>query len=62
MINIESADELSVIQKVAKSMKSKAPLSVRVNPQIDAKTHPYITTLKKINLAFCGMRHTVCTM
>ncbi len=48
MINIESADELSVIQKVAKSMKSKAPLSVRVNPQIDAKTHPYITTgLKK---------------
>ncbi len=48
MINIESADELSVTQKVAKSMKNKAPLSVRVNPQIDAKTHPYITTgLKK---------------
>jgi diaminopimelate decarboxylase len=48
MINIESADELSVTQKVAKRMKSKAPLSVRVNPQIDAKTHPYITTgLKK---------------
>jgi len=48
MINIESADELSVTRKVAKSMKSKAPLSVRVNPQIDAKTHPYITTgLKK---------------
>lgn len=48
MINIESAHELSVTQKVAKSMKSKAPLSVRVNPQIDAKTHPYITTgLKK---------------
>lgn len=48
MINVESADELSAAQKVAKSMGRKASLSVRVNPQIDAKTHPYITTgLKK---------------
>ena len=48
MINVESAEELSVIQRVAKNMRKKIPLSVRVNPQIDAKTHPYITTgLKK---------------
>jgi diaminopimelate decarboxylase len=48
MINVESADELAAIQRVARRMKKKVPLSVRVNPQIDAKTHPYITTgLKK---------------
>lgn len=48
MINIESADELVAVQRVARRLKRKIPLSVRVNPQIDAKTHPYITTgLKK---------------
>jgi len=48
MINVESADELAATRSVAKKMRSKVPLSVRVNPQIDAKTHPYITTgLKK---------------
>jgi diaminopimelate decarboxylase len=48
MINVESADELAATQRVARRMKKKVPLSVRVNPQIDAKTHPYITTgLKK---------------
>jgi diaminopimelate decarboxylase len=48
MINVESADELAATRRVARRMKKKVPLSVRVNPQIDAKTHPYITTgLKK---------------
>jgi len=48
MINVESADELAATRRVAREMKKKIPLSVRVNPQIDAKTHPYITTgLKK---------------
>ncbi|HBA53385.1 MAG TPA: diaminopimelate decarboxylase [Syntrophorhabdus aromaticivorans] len=48
MINVESGDELAVIRKVAGKLKTRVPLSVRVNPQIDAKTHPYITTgLKK---------------
>ena len=48
MMNVESAGELDAIRRVARSLKKKAPLSVRVNPQIDAKTHPYITTgLKK---------------
>lgn len=48
MINVESADELVAARRVAKRMRRKVPLSVRVNPQIDAKTHPYITTgLKK---------------
>jgi diaminopimelate decarboxylase len=48
MINVESADELAATRRVAREMKKKVPLSVRVNPQIDARTHPYITTgLKK---------------
>jgi diaminopimelate decarboxylase len=48
MINVESGGELAAIRKVARKLKTRVPLSVRVNPQIDAKTHPYITTgLKK---------------
>jgi diaminopimelate decarboxylase len=48
MINIESEDELHTIARIAKRMKRQVPVSIRVNPQIDPKTHPYITTgLKK---------------
>ncbi len=48
MINVESEQELAMISRVARDMGRRVPLSVRVNPQIDAKTHPYITTgLKK---------------
>jgi diaminopimelate decarboxylase len=48
MINIESQGELQLIADVGKRMKRRVPVSVRVNPEIDAKTHPYITTgLKK---------------
>ncbi|MDR2017544.1 MAG: diaminopimelate decarboxylase [Syntrophobacterales bacterium] len=48
MINVESEDELDVVGRVASRMKKAVPVSVRVNPEIDAKTHPYITTgLKK---------------
>jgi len=48
MFNIESDDELQAINRVAGRMKKKAPIALRVNPDIDAGTHPYITTgLKK---------------
>ncbi len=48
MVNIESEDELQAVRKVAAGMKRQVPVSIRVNPQIDPKTHPYITTgLKK---------------
>lgn len=48
MFNIESSDELRAINEVARQMKTKAPVALRVNPDIDAGTHPYITTgLKK---------------
>jgi diaminopimelate decarboxylase len=48
MINIESEGELAMLKKLSKNMKKKVPVSIRVNPEIDPKTHPYITTgLKK---------------
>jgi diaminopimelate decarboxylase len=42
--NIESAAELEVLNQVAGEMDRQAPLSVRVNPDVDARTHPYIST------------------
>jgi len=46
--NVESRQELESINEVAASMGKKAPIALRVNPNIDAKTHPYISTgLKK---------------
>ena len=44
MFNIESLDELAAINEVAGRMRKKAPIALRVNPDIDAGTHPYITT------------------
>ncbi len=42
--NVESEAELEVLSEVAASMGVKAPVSVRVNPNVDPKTHPYIST------------------
>ncbi len=42
--NLESAAELEVLNQVAGEMGVVAPVSVRVNPDVDAKTHPYIST------------------
>ncbi len=48
MFNVESSDELMAIDRVAGDLKVKAPIALRVNPDIDPKTHPYISTgLKK---------------
>jgi diaminopimelate decarboxylase len=48
MFNIESSDELKEINHVAGRVRRKAPIALRVNPDIDPKTHPYISTgLKK---------------
>lgn len=44
MLNVESEQELAAIQKVAASMGVKAPVSFRVNPDVDPKTHAYIST------------------
>ncbi|CAM2816119.1 diaminopimelate decarboxylase [Acinetobacter celticus] len=47
--NVESSAELDRIQKVAAKLGKQAPISLRVNPDVDAKTHPYISTGLKEN-------------
>ena len=47
--NVESAPELERLNDVAGSVGKKAPISLRVNPNVDAKTHPYISTGLKEN-------------
>ena len=47
--NVESRSELIRIEEVAKKINLKAPISIRVNPDVDAKTHPYISTGLKDN-------------
>jgi diaminopimelate decarboxylase len=42
--NVESESELTTLSEVATQMKRRAPISLRVNPDVDAKTHPYIST------------------
>ncbi len=47
--NVESEAELEVIAEIAAQKNIKAPISLRVNPDVDAKTHPYISTGLKEN-------------
>lgn len=47
--NVESAPELERLNEVAGSLGKIAPISLRVNPDVDAKTHPYISTGLKQN-------------
>lgn len=47
--NVESRAELEVLAEVAASVGKVAPISLRVNPDVDAKTHPYISTGLKEN-------------
>jgi diaminopimelate decarboxylase len=48
MFNVESPVELELINRRAGELKKRAPVAIRVNPDVDPKTHPYISTgLKK---------------
>ena len=47
--NVESEAELDVLSEVAEAMHLRAPVSIRVNPNVDPKTHPYISTGLKGN-------------
>ena len=48
MFNVESLEELELIDERAGLLQRKAPVAIRVNPDVDPKTHPYISTgLKK---------------
>jgi diaminopimelate decarboxylase len=48
-INVESITELHQINRVATKLHCRAPISLRVNPDVDAQTHPYISTGLKGN-------------
>jgi diaminopimelate decarboxylase len=49
MFNVESSQELARIDEIAKGVGKRAPVAIRVNPDIDPKTHPYISTGLKEN-------------
>lgn len=42
--NVESVAELHRLNRIAHQLRTRAPVSLRVNPDVDAKTHPYIST------------------
>ncbi|MFC5609607.1 diaminopimelate decarboxylase [Variovorax soli] len=47
--NVESEEELDVLSEVAAAAGQRAPVSIRINPNVDPKTHPYISTGLKGN-------------
>ncbi len=49
MFNVESLEELKNIARIARKMEKKAPIAIRVNPDVNPKTHPYISTGLKEN-------------
>jgi len=44
MFNVESAGELALLDRVAQELGTRAPVALRVNPDVDPETHPYIST------------------
>lgn len=44
LFNVESSQEISLLNDVAGDLRKKAPVAIRVNPDIDPQTHPYIAT------------------
>jgi diaminopimelate decarboxylase len=49
MVNLESEAEANLLSRVAQEMKAKVRVSIRINPDVEAHTHEYITTGKKEN-------------
>ncbi len=49
MFNVESSQELVTMDRIAGKMGTKAPVALRVNPDVDPRTHPYISTGMKKN-------------
>ncbi len=56
MLAVESGEELAAVAEVAKQLKKKAAISLRINPEIDAKTHPYLAT--SLRESKFGVAHT----
>ena len=59
--NVESEAEIEVLNAVAVSMGVRAPISIRVNPNVDPKTHPYISTGLKGNKFGIAHERTLAT-
>jgi diaminopimelate decarboxylase len=59
--NVESEAELEVLNDVAMSLGLRAPVSIRVNPNVDPKTHPYISTGLKGNKFGIAHERTLAT-
>ena len=57
--NVESEAEIEVLNAVALEMQTRAPISIRVNPNVDPKTHPYISTGLKGNKFGIAHEHTL---
>ncbi|HUX82646.1 MAG TPA: diaminopimelate decarboxylase [Halothiobacillus sp.] len=58
-LNVESAAELARISDIARTLGRVAPISLRVNPDVDAKTHPYISTGLKDNKFGIPIEHAL---
>ena len=59
--NVESEPELHRINAVAGELSVKAPISLRINPDVDAKTHPYISTGLKANKFGIARENAIAT-
>ena len=59
--NVESEAEIDVLNQVAMAAGRKAPISIRVNPNVDPKTHPYISTGLKGNKFGVAHERTLAT-
>src|SRR5262249_53855653 len=53
--NVESAEELEVLDRVARAAGARVSIALRVNPDVDPETHPYISTGLKQNKFGIGM-------
>ena len=57
LFNVESSSELHAINEVARQLGKQAPVALRINPDIDPKTHPYISTgMKKSKFGIAADR------
>lgn len=57
--NVESIPELEIINQIAQDMGKKAPVAIRINPDIDIHGHPYISTGKSINKFGIDINHAL---
>ncbi len=59
MFNVESEQELGFLDEVGRGLGKRAPISLRVNPDVDPKTHPYISTGMKKSKFGIDLRRSV---